>query len=245
MYIKKAKKIVYFLARSTFIRFSPKTPIYIFHHIPKCGGTSLLTVLENWFLTIKDYRIGETLNYPRKVNINKLRSGHCLCGHFELDGNYLYQRYPEALNSDKYKMFTFVRDPLDIQMSLWRYEKKKNTNRAKSIEEHLLLRPNYLANRFPATKDNYKSVIDRYFFVGILEDYQSGIDLLAHLLGKKVQKVPWVNQTKNTEVVELPKSVVARFKQENALDYLIYNYCFDAFKRTLDKNPSQIGNTYF
>ena len=36
--------------------FYPKNPVYIFHHIPKCGGTSLSYILNKWFVVVRDYR---------------------------------------------------------------------------------------------------------------------------------------------------------------------------------------------
>jgi hypothetical protein len=105
---------------------APREPVYVFHHIPKCGGTSLNKVLDSWFTTVKDYRSGWSMNYPEKIDIGRLRSCHCLCGHFELDGYYLHQRYPEVFMSSRYRVFTFVRDPLQVQLSLFWYETINN-----------------------------------------------------------------------------------------------------------------------
>lgn len=214
-----------------------KNPVYVFHHIPKCGGTSLKMVLNKWFITIKDYRIGWTgMNYPEKVDIGSLRSCHCLCGHFEFDGYYLHQRYPEVLMSDRYRVITFVRDPLQIKLSLFRYEKMHNQSVAETIEDRLFMFPNYLSKRFPATLDNYRDVIDRYYFVGILEENEMSLNVLASMMGKPFEPLPWVNKSydnfsgnENTEYVS--QEVIARFKEENSLDYQVYAYCLEKFKR--------------
>ena len=104
-----------------------------------------------------------TTNYPAKVDTSRLRSCHCLCGHFELEGYYLNQRYPEVYRSERDRVFTFVRDSLQVQLSLFRYEVMNQRSTVSSIEGHLALRPHYVANRFPATIENYKEIIDRYF----------------------------------------------------------------------------------
>lgn len=220
---------------------APRNHVYIFHHIPKCGGSSVIKVLDSWFETVRDYRIGGTMIYPEKVNPDSLQSLHCLCGHFEFDGYHLHQRYPEVFMSDKFRVFTFVRDPLQVQLSLFRYERKNGVSNVKSIEDHLLLRPNYIAHRFPATFDNYREVIDRYFFVGILEEGQTNIDILAAIMGKPSKPLPWVNSTQKgiennlcaEELSQESQELVARFRSDNALDYLIYDYCVERFKRTL------------
>ncbi len=236
--INKIWKRVPDVFRRSFYMHGTRDPVYVFHHIPKCGGTSLTKVLDSWFITIKDYRSGYTMNYPKKTNIGRLRSCHCLCGHFEFDGNFLHQRYPEVFMSGRYKVFTFIRDPLQVQLSLFRYEKMNNQSKAKSIREHLSLRPNYLANRFPATFDNYKEVINRYFFVGILEENEASVAILASMMGNRFRPLPWLNKSRkdiltNTGSEEISHGLIKQFRNDNKLDYLIYDYCVQKFKRIL------------
>jgi hypothetical protein len=222
-------------------RWTSRNPIYVFHHIPKCGGTSVRQSLDNWLSIVKDYRKGETRQYPEKVDLSALRACHCLCGHFEIDGYYLHQRYPEILASDRYRIITFVRDPLQIQLSLFKYEKLKGRAKTDSIVEHLAYRPNYLANRFPAALHDYKKVIDRYFFIGILEEAQKSMDLLASMMGKRPISLPRLNQSrtdrdKDPSEEKISPKVETMFKEDNALDYLVYDYCLAKFKDLLTAN---------
>jgi len=234
--ISRVGKRAFDVVRQPLRLFTPRDPVYVFHHIPKCGGTSLNKILDSWFLTIKDYRSGWAMNYPEKAALSHLRSCHCLCGHFELDGYHLYQRYPEVFTSNRYRVFTFVRDPLQVQLSLFRYEKMNGQSKTMSIEDHLFLRPNYIANRFPATLDNYKDVIDRYCFVGILEESDASIAILASMMGRHFESLPWLNKSQkdvssNTGSVEISQELVKRFRDENVLDYLIYDYCVEQLRR--------------
>ncbi|MEM7343511.1 MAG: hypothetical protein AAF485_04665, partial [Chloroflexota bacterium] len=63
---------------------------YIFHHIPKCSGTSVTWgVLSAWFSVIADYPHSINPRDPaylkKKINLDRLKSYHCLCGHYHID----------------------------------------------------------------------------------------------------------------------------------------------------------------
>jgi hypothetical protein len=227
-------RIIRLMVREPLARFSPVGPVYVFHHIPKCGGSSMQRVLARWFLFVPDYH-----SELSKVDLHRLRSAHCLAGHYDVDGYYLHQRYPEVLTSDRFRLITFLRDPLQARLSLYRYQKKINAglyNKVNKLEDHIFWDSNYLAGRFPATPENYKEVIDRYFFVGILEQAQASLDLLAHMIRKPTQKFPWENATRGglgTASDELSDELVARFRAQNSLDYLIYDYSVQKFREKL------------
>lgn len=110
-----------------------------------------------------------------------------------------------------------------------------------NIEEHLFLRPNFIARILPATLDNYREIIDGYFFIGIIENGQESIDLLATLLGKPPKTLPWNNRTQNglessSLPAELSEDLVEQFRSNNTLDYLIYNYCVVKLRKMLTEH---------
>lgn len=228
---RRGRRVVDRLAR----RLAPRDPVYVFHHLPKCGGTSLVTALGEQFRLHHDYRPGPSEPFPEKKDLRRFRSCDCLCGHFEIDGYHLHQRYPETLTDPRYRLITFVRDPLQVQLSLYRYETKRGWQEFPDLESRLKESRNFLSKRFPVTEANYRETIDRYFFVGVLEDPAS-VPALAQATGRPFQALPWTNRTRTpqTDGDDEPFSPerLARFQKENALDYLIYNYCVEKLNAT-------------
>ncbi|MCH2207198.1 MAG: sulfotransferase family protein [Lentisphaerales bacterium] len=205
--------------------------INIFHHIPKCGGTSVNNVLAKWFNPVRDYRKGHTLNYPDKIDLEALSPSHCITGHFELEGFHLKQRYPEAFTNDNCRIFSFIRDPLGVKLSLFHYERMHNVGIA-NLEEHLFSRRNYISSIFPLNDENYKQVLNQYYFIGILEYPEVSINLLATLLEKPKIQLPWKNKSiRNKNQIPITDKIIEKFKDENKLDYKVYNYCLQKFNK--------------
>lgn len=232
------------IADLTRVRLSPRDPVTVFHHIPKCGGTSFRGVLRDWFLVIDDYRVGWDREHPPRIDTSRLRSGHCLSGHFELEGAYLHQRYPEVLDSPRFRLITVVREPLDLRLSLYRYEKRNQVLTANSIEDHLFRDPNYLANRFPTGREHLGKTLDRYDFIGTLEDPQLTLDVLAWKLGKPRAVVPHENATRkgtSFPLSELSPHVIERFREENSLDYAIYHEAQRSFGELREAYRDETG----
>lgn len=212
-------------------------PAYFFHHLMKCGGTSLVYALHNWFNIIFDHfgapnGIYSGINdyYKYKLNTDNLVSDTCIVAHFQNDGVFLMQRYPEVLlKPNEYRAFLFVREPMGFMTSLYYYGRKSIKG---SLENYLKGHSNYMANLIPCDINNYKEVIDSYFFVGIVERMQESFDKLADIVGKKRIKLPYVNKSeKDDQVSEMSPEFIEKFRQRNKLDYLIYNYCLEKLEK--------------
>lgn len=207
-------------------------PVYVFHHIPKCGGTSVIGLLRRWFGLVMDYVDEAPLAefQHERHDLSRLRTRHCLCGHFDVAGCYLHERYPQIVGNNEFRLFTFVRDPLELKISLYFYERKMGRQMAPSLIERLFEEQNYLAQRFPCTSDNYQDVLDRYFFIGITEHLQDSFDQLADMLGKRRAKVSRLNAAeRDHEYSEISPDVIRAFRAANQLDYQIYDYCLQRF----------------
>jgi hypothetical protein len=214
-----------------------KDKIYIFHHLVKCGGTSVKEVIANWFSVQNDYlensdSLNNFLRY--KLNLSNLVSGSCVIGHFQNDKIHLKNRYPEIFeNNQDYRIFTFIRDPLQIRFSMYYYNKKLFENSNINLYDSMKYFPdNFLASLFPCDESNYKEILGRYFFIGIVEDMQESFDKLANILDRKKLKLPYANRSeKDSQIKELPNDFISVFKENNRLDYLIYEYCLNIFSK--------------
>lgn len=213
-----------------FFRRKQKENTYVFHHLPRCGGTSLRDSIAESKKVYNDYRMGWGAIYPVKYPITKLGKKDCLSGHFELEGYHLFQRYPEIFYNKRFKLFTFIRNPLDLSISYYYYRLKMNQSIDGDIRNHLFNHKNYLAKVLNVTSENYKTILDRYDFIGIFEKYDESLLRLSYMLDNDYLTKKHMNiAERNNLISTIRKEDIAMFKQRNQLDFEIYNYCFDRF----------------
>lgn len=215
-----------------------RSPVFIFHHLMKCGGSSIVQSLTKWFHIRYDLlEDSADLNsfVMQKYNLEDLFTDYCITGHFQYDGIYLHQRYPEMFErKNDFKIFTFIRDPLKIKISLYYYVSKFGGYKIENLtlKKNLLADKNFLASLFPCDESNYREVLDRYFFIGISEKMQESMNILADKLDKKRINVPVINTTqKDYQINDLTPEFLEIFKKRNKLDYMIYEYCLERFRK--------------
>jgi len=160
----------------------------------------------------------------------------CVHGHFDpnIDGGTLFDYYPEAR-----QFITVLRDPLEMQLSLYFYNKKliesgnmywqgrKVTTLEfdgdidRWVEERGCYMLHFLPMNFSI--ENYQDVCNEHFVhIGITEKLQASIDILAEKLGRKSVAVPRENTT--TRGARPSESAIRTFKEKHKLEYLIYDY---------------------
>ncbi len=222
--------VLHFLLK---LRTVKKDRTYVFHHLPRCGGTSLRQIFGDSFNFYRDYRMGWSTIYPAKVPIKKLGTQDCMAGHFECQSKHLFQRYPELYTDKRYFIFSFIREPLDLRISYFFYlEKNDEKKLSGNFEDFLVEEPNYLATILNVTEYNYKEVLDRYNFVGIFEEYELSLNFLGDLLGADSLRNIKINDAKkDSRVNQISDKILLEFKKQNDLDYKIYNYCLQKFNK--------------
>lgn len=97
-----------------------------------------------------------------------------------------------------------------------------------NYDAHLLKRVGYYSTMLQCTPDNFHSIIDGYWFVGVTEHLQRGFDHIAYLLKKDRIILSKKNQTHGNEIF-FSNAAIDSFIEMNKLDFDIYNYVKDKF----------------
>ncbi|MDH5379452.1 MAG: sulfotransferase family 2 domain-containing protein [Cyclobacteriaceae bacterium] len=180
---------------------------------------------------------------PRKVSLGKKyglikrkNQPECVHGHFDpdTDGGNLFHYYPEAS-----QFITFLRDPLELQLSLYFYNRKRisakdmywNGKKVETIEfdgdidRWVEERASYMLRFLPfdLNSKNFKEKLNDYFVhIGVTENMQKSVDIMANKLGFEKVLLSKENATERT--LRPSESSVKIFKEKHKLEYLIYEY---------------------
>ena len=205
---------VFLIQISLFSKKNTEEKTYIFHHLPRCGGTSLRKSLSKSLNIYEDYRIGWSKVYNKPYNLNKFGINDCLAGHFESDGFRLLDRYPQIKDNKRYFLFTFIRDPFQIAISDYFYSKKMGAISLNTkLEEFLDEKNNYLAQILDLNFDNYKKKLKRYNYIGICEKYSKSLDHLKKSLNIKDLNENKLNEAKRKDINRFKNTVLKKFRE--------------------------------
>lgn len=224
-----------------FSREIPKDPIFIFNHIPKCGGSSLKKVLEKKFrfypeyppheFHFKDPEILESkiLEFKNnRINHHRIKPWQLISGHYQNEGYKITQRFPDLYTNPRIQLITFLRDPLLHRLSMYVYSKKKDLAFVRNLEikDYVFKEINFYGKALDCNIVNYKEVMDNYFFIGITEQYKESLSQMKNLLNLVTDSnPPHVNITNSISNINLfTEEDISQFKSLNQLDYCIYNY---------------------
>ncbi len=217
-------------------------------HIPKCAGQSFREILEQWFGDA--FHIHYFQQYNALPPKHELKPGMCIHGHFRRGRGFgVEDYYPSA---DQF--ITILRDPLDMMMSNYFYWKKKARARQlksgtikeggehdyKGIDDFFKKRPrSHIPDFMPReiTENNLKEIVENYFiYIGVMEDLQASIHILARKLGSPPVTVPHLNRSGRDE--EVSPRVKDRFIRDNRLAYSIYYHALERHNKETGGPPN-------
>ncbi len=223
-------------------------PLLVSLHLPKTGGTSLLSVLK------EKYGPGFRSAYGRYASPGSsvLHEGEPVsCVH----GHNIVKMFAPILESRRDQQWiTFLREPLASAISLY-YFARKNLNKNPEVPlfddrglEYWLLNqqppkwpnpPGYPFNRYTRSVQSTGLKVEEFAFIGITERFDESMLCLYAELGWKPIKYRAENRGRY-EPPEIDPEVMARFKEINAGDYALYEYA----QRRLDDIIDSYGSTF-
>jgi hypothetical protein len=217
------------------IKYNPNIPL-ISIHIPKTAGTTFKYILQKWYGKKLHLHYADENQLPKQVSLTnffgKEKRNFCIHGHFNRKRLFgIEHYYPEVK-----QYVCFLRDPLDLQISTYKYKINgiKNgkiywdwpvNNPPEDIDTFLEEYPSNMLLHLPKEIDlhNYKDVINNLFIhVGIVERYDDSLKIISACLNKVYVKSPVLNSTELT--ISPSKKSIRIFEEKHELEYKLYEY---------------------
>ncbi|MDD5200766.1 MAG: hypothetical protein PHC88_13295 [Terrimicrobiaceae bacterium] len=210
--------------------------VYLYHHLPKCGGVSFIRTCEKWFPPRREVlgsypdaaRIAEFAR--TRLDFDALPPNCFVHGHLVRPGIRPFERYGDYIAAGKMRLITIVRDPLERCISGYFHRQKVGRPWHEPLEGWLKSGRNQLAKYLQVDAENIRARLDSYFVVGTMESLQLTADILALKTGNPRLEVPHLNISPRSDY-ELSEDAVREFVEANSIDYEIHRYATDRLSR--------------
>jgi len=205
----------------------------IFHHIPKTGGTTVNSILNNHFTKEE--------TFPKHFQFRLKKRPLLKPGQYKLiSGHFLFSTFKNLPG----KRITFLREPVERVLSTQRFyedfHKKSplmNRQHIFPVGDPIKMLRNHQCKYFSSLNTYDPNISDEehlesakhnlehnFFFVGITEDLDRGVPLLCSLLGfTPPNKVPRYNTTQKRED-GYPETLINEIRERNWADVELYNF---------------------
>ena len=206
-------------------------------HIPKCAGTSFGEVLKAWFgERFHDHYPDDAIPGPPARIESRART--CVHGHF-YHHDYpigVYDYYPDCA-----QMITVLRDPLEMMISSYFFQRHAGTAEHTSVEDYLdavlgwgeLL---YYRNLpFDVGSPEAIDIVEETFvWIGLADRLSDGVGVLARRLGhKRPARLPVLNVAPRDGGV--PEGYESKFRRTFEGEYRFYDALRWNIERELDR----------
>lgn len=203
----------------------------VFIHVPKCGGTSTRTVFEYWFHKNLFLHYKQFNNLPC-TNISDFQ---CFYGHFNSKFSFgVKDYYPEVT-----QYIALFRNPIQKHLSVYTTALKRlkqgkpagikdsDMRFLNSVDDFFINVKSNLLNPFPFefTPINYEKIInDNFIHILLTERLEVGVYICSLKLKKPFICPPKLNIGNQAPLPS--EKALEIFKENNYLEFLIYNYLF-------------------
>lgn len=211
-------------------------PVYIYQHVPKCGGTSFRSACARFFTEIhevppkKDDPEAWESFQRNKVDFSTLPTDTIVTGHLIHDGLRPRERYAQEIAGGGVHVITVLREPLSRMISGYTYALQLGKNLPVTLDQRLRKAKNPMSRYLGFDGQDAGAFVKSFFLVGLTEHLQTTIDLLANAVGKETVEVPRVNVTKERAKPEIAEETVTVFRANNARDYELYETAVRIFQ---------------
>ncbi|NLU39527.1 MAG: sulfotransferase family 2 domain-containing protein [Bacteroidales bacterium] len=221
------------------VPYDRNKPIIVIH-TPKTAGTSAYQIFKSWFGNnlLDHYYDPYTKSNPRKYdiwNLHDYQKPVAIYGHFNKARQFgIKDYYPDVT-----QFITFLRDPYEINISYYFYQKKRSNLRNDifsppegTIEEFLKKSKSNILNFFPSdiTFDNFKDIIEEnYIEIGLVEFFEESFIKISEKLNMPFNKSMLCHLNETTRNHEISKELKDIFIANNQLEYAIYNYILNKY----------------
>jgi len=221
--------------------------VYIYQHVPKCGGTSFRVACLHYFAEIHevppsrdDIAAWETYQ-KNKPDFSKLPPNTIITGHLIHDGTRPRERYAEEISRGGVRILTILRDPLARLVSLYHFAQQNGREMPVTLEERLRRTRNPISRNLGFDGSNAEEFLRGFFLVGLTERLQDTIDLLAHSIGREPIQVSRENAAKEQRKADVSPEALERFRANNRTDFELYNTAVAIFRERCRRELGRDG----
>ncbi|MGC1480698.1 MAG: hypothetical protein WA771_09350 [Chthoniobacterales bacterium] len=225
-------------------------PTFVFHQVPGCGSRELVELVYAKFAVVHDEPdafggapvAGEAV-MPLDTRWLSAAKLFLFRSHFRPGSVYIDKVYPEFFENDRFKVFLFVDEPLRLAAVTYLHVSRgPNAGEVGTFAEFLDARSNPMAFFLGATRANYRSLLERYFFVGVNQKKAASLGALLRAMtgvieaagdSPNVLRTAYQLRRESSEAVDAAREVEGlmgsvgwlartRFLSRNLLDWQIY-----------------------
>lgn len=211
-------------------------PVYIYQHVPKCGGTSFRTACRSFFTEVRDVPPSKDdleaweAFCRNKVDFSTLGRDTIITGHLIHEGLRPRERYAQEIADGRAQIVTVLREPLSRLISGYAYALRFGETPPVTLEQRVRKTKNPMSRFLGFDGSNAEAFLKSFFLVGLTEHLQATVDLLAKSAGKESVEVPRANVSKERARLEVSPEAAEVFRVNNAQDYELYETAARIFR---------------